>query len=213
MAQWILRVDGSVISRQTARPLKNEEVNSHLEKAHRSAFDLAIQRKLGASNRLPESNIAEYDNYEDDIGGLPPEIPDTDDDGYDQLVNSEVVLPHQDKQMNDVVVGRHLSDKEKTFGTRNDNPILNIALYDVRFPDGAIKQYAANIIAENVYTQADHEGHRYLMLYVIVDHKKLPEAVSIKDQYFTTKMVEENFVKRRKDGICMSHGSQGRSDG
>ena len=66
-------------------------------------------------------------------------------------------------------------------------------MYDVRFPDGAIKQYAANIIAENLYTQVDHEGHRYLMLDAIVDHKKLPEAVSVKDQYFTTNTGRRKF--------------------
>jgi len=30
----------------------------------------------------------------------------------------------------------------------NDNPLLNTLIYDVEFPDGNIKKYAANIIAE-----------------------------------------------------------------
>ena len=39
-------------------------------------------------------------------------------------------------------------------GTYDDNPILNTIVYDVEFPDGAVKQYAANVIAENMYTQS-----------------------------------------------------------
>ena len=59
------------------------------------------------------------------------------------------------------------------------NPALNTAIYDVRFPDGAIKQYAANIITENLYMQVDMDGHTTLLIDSIIDHKKDEEAVSV----------------------------------
>ena len=47
----------------------------------------------------------------------------------------------------------------QVIGSFNENPLLNTLVYDVEFPDGAIKKYAANIIAENVLTQCDPDGH------------------------------------------------------
>ena len=35
----------------------------------------------------------------------------------------------------------------------NENPFLNTLVYDVQFPDGEIKEYVANVIAENIYSQ------------------------------------------------------------
>ena len=169
MAVWILRLDGRIISRQTARPLNSEEVNSHLEKARRQAFDMAIKAKLGDSIHLPkkEDEPREW-SYLGDVGE--GEIPDTDDDAYDVLVNTEVILPHQDKQHHAVVIGRHQRKDGTRIGNRDENPMLNTAVYDVRFPDGAVKQYSANIIAENLYAQVDMDGHASLVLESIVDH-------------------------------------------
>ena len=33
-------------------------------------------------------------------------------------------------------------------GTHDNNPFLNSNIYDVEFPDGQLKEYAANIITE-----------------------------------------------------------------
>ena len=55
---------------------------------------------------------------------------------------------------------RRSVDKEgKDIGNVNYNPLLNTLMYDVEFPDGNIKKYAANIIAENILVNCDSEGH------------------------------------------------------
>ena len=51
------------------------------------------------------------------------------------------------------------------------------------FPDGSIQQYAANIIAENLFSQVDEEGYRYIIMDEIVDHKKGNEAIDKVDGY------------------------------
>ena len=56
MSQWILRVDGKVIARQTARPLTQDELSYPLEQARRQSFDVAISRKLGDSMKLPKKS-------------------------------------------------------------------------------------------------------------------------------------------------------------
>ena len=34
----------------------------------------------------------------------------------------------------------------------DDNPALNSIVYDVEFPDGTVKEYSANVVAENMLT-------------------------------------------------------------
>jgi len=72
-------------------------------------------------------------------------------------------------------------------GSYDTNPILNTRLYDVMFPDGSVQAYGANIIAENLYSQVDEDGHRYQLLKMIVDHRTNGHAVSKDDGYTTTK--------------------------
>ncbi len=55
------------------------------------------------------------------------------------------------------------------------------------FPDEAVKQYSANIIAENMWAQVDHEGHQYRMLEAVTVHRKNGNAVEKSDQYVYTK--------------------------
>ena len=79
-------------------------------------------------------------------------------------LSNNIFTPHQDKNMHAVVVGRHRDNQGKTIGTQDKNPILNTAVYDVQFPNGAMNQYAANTIAENLNSQVDIDGHVHLMI-------------------------------------------------
>ena len=72
--------------------------------------------------------------------------------------------------------------------------MLNTRVYDVMFPDGAIQQYSANLIAESLYEHADEDGHRYQYMDSILDHKKTKEAVDKADGY----VVSKNGEKKRK---------------
>ena len=51
----------------------------------------------------------------------------------------------------------------------DENPILNSVIYEVEFPDGQLKEYAANVIAENMLAQVDHEGYSTTLIQGIVD--------------------------------------------
>ena len=46
-------------------------------------------------------------------------------------------------------------------------------------------EYATNVIAENLYSQNDAEGHHQVMLDDIIDHKKHDTAVGPDDGYVT----------------------------
>ena len=56
-------------------------------------------------------------------------------------------------------------------GTANDNPILDSRVFEVEFPDGHKAAMAANIIAENLFSQIDSEGNRHALFDEIVSHR------------------------------------------
>ena len=82
----------------------------------------------------------------------------------DILMNAEVVLPQGEDMRLAKVVQRSLDSDGKVTGNYNNIPVLNTMLYDVMFPDGTIKPYLANIIAEHILNQVDEYGyHRQLL--------------------------------------------------
>ena len=85
------------------------------------------------------------------------------------------------------VVGRTKDENGNIIATYDHDPMLNSMVYDVEFPDGEIKEYSANIIAQNMYTQFDANGHHHTLLDSIVNYQKFNNAVDKADQYLTTK--------------------------
>ena len=57
-------------------------------------------------------------------------------------------------------------------GGVNYNAMHDKSLYEVEYPDRTAEQLAANIIAENMLSQVESEGHHYQVLTGVIDHKK-----------------------------------------
>ena len=70
------------------------------------------------------------------------------------------------------VKGRTLGPDGRTDDIYHEDPRLNSMIYDVEFPDGQIKEYSANMIAENMLTQIDSKGMSTTLTESIVDFKK-----------------------------------------
>ena len=70
----------------------------------------------------------------------------------------EVLLPHGEGLQLAKVVRRSLDENGKLVGSYSDNPILNSLLYEVEFPDGTTKPYAANMIEQNIHDLVDGDG-------------------------------------------------------
>ena len=75
----------------------------------------------------------------------------------------------------------------KCTGTYDHNPIINKMTYDVDFPEGEIREYAANVIAENILSQVDSEGFTVQHLSQIVNIVSDESAVEKSELYCTTK--------------------------
>ena len=68
-------------------------------------------------------------------------------------------------------------------GEGNYNSMHEKSLYEVEYPDGTTDQLASNIIAENMLSQVDSEGHHYQLLTEVTDHKNYDSAISKVDGF------------------------------
>lgn len=187
MAQAILTVKGMVVPQWTVHCLTKAEEMSESEKQKHAEFDQIITSKLGNSIVLPEKPDAEskYIPYEDGIID-PVSVDDVKSDPEDEigisyfeqppidhLIHAEVCLPQGGNMQLAKVLRRIIDDNGRAVGhEHDDNPFLNTLLYDVEFPDGSVKEFTANVIAENLYSQVDEDGRSYTLMDQIHDHKK-----------------------------------------
>lgn len=201
MSQWILNSNGRIVPRRSLRKLTPGELNpTNADEARkREIFASATSDKFGDSMSPPPEPLSDKDfvPYEDDeVEPLTmPESDPLDANGcpiseqpyFDRLIHAELTLPQGEELQNARVVGRHKDSDGNVVGTFNENPILNTIVYDVEFPDGAVRQYAANIIAENMYSQVDSEGFQYELLDSIIDCAKDGNALEKGQEYVVTK--------------------------
>jgi hypothetical protein len=110
----------------------------------------------------------------------------------DGSINAEVLLPIGDGGDIAKVVQCAVDLEGKLIGEYNENHILNTLRYMCEFPDGTVKEFAANMIALSIFEKSDADGHMNTLLYKIVDHKSSEEAVKIADKY----IVSRNDMKR-----------------
>ena len=200
MAQAVVTHKATVVPRRTMRKLTISELNNESEKSKRVNINAKIRAKLGDSMSFPTKPKApDFIPYHDEDEPDPLQIPEhndpVDDNGVplyeqpitDHWVNNEVCLPQGEKHSMAKVKSRSKDADGNIIGQYNDNPFLNTMVYDVEFPDGTIKEYAANIIAENMFAQVDPQGRSHAILDCILDFKKDKTALHKDDMYITTK--------------------------
>ena len=64
---------------------------------------------------------------------------------------------------------------------------MNTIVYNIKLPDGVVKEYATNVIAGNIHAQVDLDVHSPATLEDIIDVKKDYKAISRNNLYVTTK--------------------------
>ena len=105
----------------------------------------------------------------------------------DMLINSEVLLPHGEDLLIAKVLQRSMDYQGGVIDNLDENLLLNTLIYDVEFPDGNVKKYAANVIAENFLVNCDSKGYYSSMMAFIVDHKRDGSAVRMDEKYIKPK--------------------------
>jgi len=201
MAQWILKANGNVVPRRSLRPLNTAEKHSESEEKKRDIFNTPIEQRWGTSafpppekGLPPEDELEEYGDDDEE----PRVIPEHEDfvgstgrlinqqPNYDKIIGCEVQLQNGHEMAMGKVVRRALGPDGRTAGTYDENPILNSVIYEVEFPDGISKEYAANVIADNMIAQVDNDGISTTLMQGIVGYDKDEEvAISKSDKWVT----------------------------
>jgi Reverse transcriptase (RNA-dependent DNA polymerase) len=194
MASKILTSKGQVLSRTSVFPITIEDTNSEAIKEQMKSYEQDLKNALGdRMEGLPIENPEtddieadiEYEPYEDDEN-QPIKYPDAEDidlDTHHKFISAQVAIPVAGELQFGKVIGRKRDKDGRLIGKPNSNPLLDTTLYDVELADGHIEAYAANQIAESIYSQVDNEGIQYALLDEILDHKRLGDAVSGDDGY------------------------------
>jgi hypothetical protein len=207
MACKILKKNGSMMYRTLVRPITPDESQYPTEKKESEEFDIAIEKKSGASmdrnDFKYDTDYADfvtpaYDCYEDDEF-YSSKIPDIDDikeendvDTYDQYVGAHVRVPIGDEILSGKVVQRKRELGGTVRGQANVNSKLDSQTYEIVFPDGRSDEYTANVISENMYAQCDIEGRQYNLMEDIFYHKTYGHAVEPADMYIKQESEENN---------------------
>ena len=105
----------------------------------------------------------------------------------DNLIHAEVLLPNNGTQQLGRVKRRTTDSVGNHIGTYDSNPMLNNISYDVEFPDNTTQHFNANIIAQNLYSQIDNDGHQSRELDCIIGYKQDTTAVRCANMWLQTK--------------------------
>jgi hypothetical protein len=157
------------------QPLTDEEFRTEAVREQIRDLNKNIVERIGDVylDDVPLELRDEYDVYEPvEPEACKPEIGDFSPDSYDALISAELLLPKGDVLMPAKVVARKCASNGNPVGTVHSNPIVDTRVYEVFFQDGHVEEYAANVIAENMYAQVDIEGNHFTLLQEIVGHKK-----------------------------------------
>ena len=138
--------------------------------------------------------IPDIEDSVDSTGRLINQCP-----AYDRIINAELQM-QLDKQMMKGMVKRHaLGPDGHTTGKYGDNPYRNSIIYEVKFADGEIHEYMANLIAEGMLAQVDLEGNHLPLMDGIVDRRQ-DDSVAIPkaDKYVYNKHGRQRLRKTTK---------------
>ena len=118
---------------------------------------------------------------------------------FDKIINAEVIIQNGDEMAMGKVARRSLDADGRMTGTYHDNPFLNTITYDIEFPNGQVKEYGANIIAENMLTQVDSDGYSLSLMDSSIDHQRDPsQAIPMEDKHIMTKSSQKRLRKSTK---------------
>ena len=208
MAQWVLKANGNVVPRHSLRPLQTTEIYSNSEKKIQ-LFDKLVYERHGDSINVVLLNMDRpvMEKYEDEDESARP-IPDIEETvdanghalnqlpAYDRLLNAEVQLQYDDHVTTGKVKCRALGPDGNMVGKYDNNPMLNSIMYEVEFADMTVKEYGANIIAENMLRQVDSEGFSLALMEGIVDFRcEELVAIPIGEKYIITKTGQKHLRK------------------
>jgi hypothetical protein len=199
MTYWVLTKSGRIIARSTVQHITTTDMQQEAIRQLMEVFDTSITARFADEHFvLLEPGLFYLD---DDLEPTEPENdpnmptdaeygdmiqearPDVDVETYDRYLNAEVILERDGEPVRARVAKRARAETGAPIGRSHTNPLFDTREYDCIFDDGTLERYTANIIAENLYSQCDSDGHSFLVLKEIIDHAKDKSAIPISDGF------------------------------
>ena len=132
------------------------------------------------------------------------DVPEADDefdpDSYDNYINMEVQLDKTGEDHPQLArVTKRLRDNEgNPVGRSNKSPFLDTRQYEVEFNDGQKQALTANLIAQNMFSQVNDEGHRHVLLDSIIDMRTDGSQILKRDAFITLKSGAKRRIETTK---------------
>ena len=96
----------------------------------------------------------------------------------------------------------------------NNNPILDLRMYEFEYRDGYIAAMSANVIAEKIFAQVDQEGNIFVLIKSIIDTRTDGTQTLQQDAFVITKSgtkqrrIQLNYGKSVSNGrVAVLHGT------
>ena len=178
-------------ARSSVVGLEDHELTSDAMKEEMSKFMTSVENTIG-NYRQPifdntSPSIIYFDAFNEDRDADENVLPygdelvdaktETVDEAYiealDEYIGSQIVIPNKEAVPVLAVVKKRKRDAlGQPIGTKNENLILDSRIYELEFLDGRIKEYAVNVLAENLFNMADEDGWDTCLLAEVIDFCK-----------------------------------------
>jgi hypothetical protein len=110
-------------------------------------------------------------------------------------------------------ITKHAKDNNgNPIGRRHNNYYLDTRQYEVELSDGMTEEYHANVIAENLFSQVDSEGHQYVLMKEISEHRKDETAVPASEGWIEMPNGQKVRKQTTRGWQLLVEWKEGRSD-
>ena len=215
MSFWVLTPSCKVVSRTSVQCVTRLEMDEEATQKRTEAFDETTKLRLrDHAHTLEEDGkvepldwsthpFSDDPDFQEEFNSVTSkeEVKEDDDhftlDMYDTYLNMELALPQGESlEPRMARVTKRLKDANGIpIGTADDNPLLNMRMYEVEYLDGERTSLSANHIAENLFAQVDDEGNRQVLMKEIIDYSTNGQEVKHQDAFIMTR----TGTKRREE--------------
>ncbi len=150
---YLLLETGHFIVCSTVQPLFQDDKESEIVQRSIQQLNDQIESKIidiRQPNILQETIMDVYEPYEPEAEK--PETADFTPESYDTLISAKLLLPKGDVLVPAQVIGHKHDSQGNPIGLAHSNPIMDSRVYGIPFSDGHAEEYAANALAENIYS-------------------------------------------------------------
>ena len=215
MSYWILPISGIPVSRTSVQRLTLLEKNTEEIRLRMHNFTDAIAVRFKEEFNVEKDTkptVDKWSEFQDDQDFIDEfqrvfsaeDIPEADDefepDSYDNYINMEIALDKSGEDHPQLArVTKRLKDNEgNPIGRSNKSPFLDTRQYEVEFNDGQKQALTANLIAQNMFSQVNDEGHRHVLLDSIIDMRTDGSQILKRDAFVTLKSGAKRRVETTK---------------